>query len=174
MLLRQILPMLQQRAAQGADEMDVFEDLADWYEEEQADEALPVLAGVAARAALRPLIRRGAAVAGRAVRRQLVRGATQAARSLVRRQGPQAVRALPRIARSVGRTAARRGVRPTALPTAIRQTAARVAAQPGLARRLSRPTVAVSRGPARRLGVRSGGVPRRLVVRGPVEIIVRR
>jgi hypothetical protein len=81
---------------------------------------------------------------------------------------------LPRIARSVGRTAVRRGAQPAALPTAIRQTAARVATQPGLARRLSRPAAGIGRIPARRLGVRGGGAPRRLVVRGPVEIIVRR
>jgi hypothetical protein len=172
-MLQQLLPLLQQHAAQGADELDVFEDLADWFEDEAVDEALPVLAGVAARAALRPLIRRGAAAAGRTVRRQLVRSATHAARQLTRRQGPQAVRALPRIARSVGRTAARRGARPAALPAALRQTAAQVVRQPALVRRLAGPAAARPRA----VGVRrvaAGGVPRRFVVNGPVEIIVRR
>jgi hypothetical protein len=177
-LLQQLLPMLQQHAAQGASEMDVFEDLADWFEQEDADEALPVLAGVAARAALRPLIRRGGARAGRAVSRQIVRGATQAARSLVNRQGPQAVRALRPIARSVGRAAVRRGMRPAALPGAIRQTAARVAAQPALARRLSQTAMRTGRAgagaPRSRLSISGGGVPRRFVVNGPVEIIIRR
>lgn len=176
-LLQQLLPMLQQHAAQGANEMDVFEDLADWFEQEDADEALPVLAGVAARAALMPLIRRSGIAAGRAVNRQLVRGATQAAQNLVRRQGPQAVRALQPIARSVGRAAVRRGMRPAALPGAIRQTAARVAAQPALAQRLSRPAAAQAARagiPRSRLTLSGGGTPRRFVVNGPVEIIIRR
>jgi hypothetical protein len=174
-LIRQMLPILQQHARQGADEMELFEDLADWYEETQVDEALPLIAGVAARAALRPMVRRGAAVASRAVRRQLVRGATQAARQLAGRQGARGVRALSRITRSVGRTAVRRGLRPANLPTAIRQTTARIAAQPGLVRRLSQPgAVTTGAAPRSRVILRGGGTPRRFVVNGPVEIIVQR
>lgn len=172
-VLRQLLPLLQQGAAQGADGLDLFEDLADWYETEDADEALPVLAGVVARAALRPLARQGAAVVGRNLGRQLVRQTTQAARALVRRQGPQAVRALRPIARSVGRAAARRSLRPAALPAAIRKTASRVAAQPRLAQRLSRPARRAGRaGPIRSRLVVRGGTPRRFVIPGPVEIRV--
>lgn len=89
-LLSQILPMLQQHAAQGSNEMDVFEDLADWFEDEGVDEALPVIAGVAARAAIRPIVRRTGTAVGRTAARQVVRSATQATQTLVRRQGPQA------------------------------------------------------------------------------------
>jgi hypothetical protein len=176
-LLQQLLPMLQQHTAQGANEMDVFEDLADWFEQEDADEALPILAGVAARAALRHLVRRSGAMAGRAVSRQIVRSATQAARNLVNRQGAQAIRALRPIAASVGRVAVRRGMRPVALSGAIRQATARVAAQPALARRLSQTatrTTRASNAPRSRLSISGGGTPRRFVVNGPVEIIIRR
>lgn len=174
-LLQQLLPLLRQHAAQGADELELFEELADWFEEEDADAALPVLAGLAARTALRPLVRQGGGAIARGVRRQLVRGAAQAARNLVRRQGPRAVRALRPIARSVGRAAARNRLRPAALPAAIRQTANRVAAQPRLARRLSQtPGQAIGARGSRNRPTLSGGMPRRLVVRGPVEIIFRR
>ncbi len=173
-ILGQLLPLLQQQAGQGADELELFEDLADWFEEEEADEALPVLAGIAARAAVRPLIRRTGALLGRTAGRQLVRGAVQAARTLVSRQGPRAVRALPRIARSVGRAAARRGLRPTVVPVAMRRAAARVVAQPALARRLSQPAVVSRRPGVRRRGIVSSGVPRRFTVAGPVELIMRR
>lgn len=164
-LLSQILPMLQQHAAQGSNEMDVFEDLADWFEDEGVDEALPVIAGVAARAAIRPIVRRTGTAVGRTAARQVVRSATQAAQTLVRRQGPQAVRALPRIARSVGRAAAR----PAAVAPALRRTAARVAARPVLVQSLSRPLPAAGGSfVARRR------LPRRVVLRGPVEIVIRR
>jgi hypothetical protein len=168
--LHQLLPMLQQHAAQGANEMSLFEIMADWFEQENADEALPVLAGVAARAALRPLSHHSGAVAGQAVRRQIVREATQAARNLVSRQGPQAVRALRPIATSVGRIAAQRGLKPAALPGAIRQATASVAAQPALVRRLSQPTMRTDRsGVSRsRVSISGSGVPRRFMVNGPV------
>jgi hypothetical protein len=171
-ILGRLLPMLQQQAAQGADELELFEDLADWFEDEGVDEALPVLAGIAARAAVRPLIRRAGTALSRGAGRALVRGATRAARTLVGQAGPGAVRALRPIARSVGRAAARRGAPPAALPAAVRRTAAQVAAQPALVRRLSRPGLSAGRAvPARRP---VAGRPRRFVVNGPVEIIVRR
>ncbi|MGZ8190290.1 MAG: hypothetical protein ACXWTS_03575 [Methylococcaceae bacterium] len=174
--LQGLLPLLQQHAAQGTNEMDMFEDLVDWFEQEEADEALPIVAGIAARSALRPVIRRGRTTVGRAVNRQIVRGATQAVQNLTRQQGPQAVRALRPIAASIGRVAARRGMRPTALPNAIRRATARVAAQPALTRRLVHTTVRISRrlAPRTHLNVSIGSVPRRLVVNGPVEIIIRR
>jgi len=165
-VLAQILPLLQQEAVDGADETEVFEDLADWFEDEGVDEALPILAGVAARAAVRPLVRRTGAAVGGAMGRQLVRSTTQAARTLVARRGPRAIRALPRIARGVGRVAARGGLRPAALPAAIRRTAARVAARPTLTRQLARPT--------RPPSARGGGLVRSLTLRGPVEVTVDR
>ncbi len=166
--LRQMLPRLQQHLDQGSDEMDVFEDLADWFEEQEVDDALPIIAGVAARAALRPIMRHAGPAVGRNAARQIVRSATLAARTLARRQGPQAVRALPRIARSVGRAAARRGLRPAAIAPTLQRAAAQVAARPALVLRLIR----AGSGSARRLVGSSG--PRRLVVRGPAQIIIRR
>lgn len=173
-LLQQLLPLLQQHSQQGSSEMDVFEDVADWFEEDGVDEALPVLGGLAARAAVAPLIRRTGAAVGRNVGRQIVRSAAQSARTLVARQGPRAVRALPRIARSVGRTAVRRGTTPAAVPVALRRTTARVARQPGLARRLATAGPARPASPSTRRIAAGGAVPRRFVVNGPVEIIVRR
>ena len=137
LLLQQMMPILQQHMQQGVNEADLFEDLADWFEEEHADAALPIIAGVAARAALRPIVRQGAGMLSRQVRRQVVRRATQAARQLVNRQGPRAVRALNAISRSVGRAAVRSGVRPAAVPAAIQRTTARVVARPALVKRLT-------------------------------------
>lgn len=174
--LQQLLPLLQRYAAQDANEMDMFEELADLFEQENMDEALTILGGVVARVALRPLVEGNGAMAGQTVSRQIVRGATQAARNLVNRQGSQAVRALRPIAISVGRVAVRRGMKPSALPRAIRQAAATVAAQPALARRLSQTTVRNNRVkvPCNCQSKSRARVPRRFVVNGSVEIIIRR
>lgn len=173
---QRLLTLLQQHADQRSDEMDTFEALADLFVQEGMDEALPILSGVVARVALRPLLQRNGAIAGQAVNRQIVRGATQAARNLVSRQGAQAIRALRPIATSVGRVAVRRGMKSAALPNAIRQAVATVAAQPTLARRLAQTTVQTGRTevPRSRLSISGDGVPRRFVVNGPVEIIIRR
>ena len=107
------------------------------------------------------------------LRRQIVHSTTQVARNLVRRQGPAALRALPRIAQSVGQTAARRRLSPSRLPQAIRQTGARVAAQPRLVGQLSRPAPGMRRTSVRP-GPSRGGLPQRLRLQGPVEIMITR
>jgi ABC-type transporter Mla subunit MlaD len=131
---RSPLGYLMQRFGQylneGFDEFEALEDLADTFAEEELDEFLPVLAGLAARALARPSVRRAAGQLTRPLRRRLVRGATQAT---------QALRALPRIAQSVARISARRRLQPGALPAAFRQIAAQVAAHPQLAQRLAQP-----------------------------------
>jgi hypothetical protein len=170
-ILGQVAPLLQQYAAQGFDELDALEDLADLFADEELDEALPVLAGMAARTMVRPALRRAALSSP--LRRQIVRSTTQVARNLVRRQGPAALRALPRIAQSVGQTAARRRLSPSRLPQAIRKTGARVAAQPRLVGQLSRPAPGMRRTSVRP-GPGRGGLPQRLRLQGPVEIMITR
>ncbi len=176
-LLQQILAILNQHLVE-ANESELFEDLADWFEQEEADAALPVLSGIAAREALMPLIRKSGVKGVRELSRQLVKGASHAARTLINNQGPGAVRALAPIGRSIGRTAARKGLKPSALPGALRQTGARVAAQPSLTKRLSRSRRRYREGRGgrnrlNRLVISGGGAPRRLVVNGRVEIIIR-
>jgi hypothetical protein len=177
-----VIPRLQRHIAQGFDEMDVFDDLVDWFEQEQVDEALPIVSGVTLRTVLCSVFRQICTRPNRAINRQIVRATTQAAQNLARQQGASAVRALRPIVASVGRVAARRGTTPRALPNAIRQTAARVAAQPALTRRLAQTTnirtnTRTGVVPRTRLnisGAGTGRIPRRLVLDGPVEIIIRR
>ena len=161
--LTEVMRRLGRYLAEGIDEHEALSDLADLFAEEGLDEALPVLGGLAARTLLQST---SAGRIGAPLRRQLVASATQAARTLAGRAGPEALRALPRLAQSIGRTAGRREVRPAALPQALRRTAAQIASQPPLLARLMRS--GHKRSPAR-TGVGSGA-PRRLVVPGPVEI----
>jgi hypothetical protein len=155
---------------QAEDEaLDAFAELA-----VMQPRALPLVSGIAARAIIGP---RGAAMPP-AARRAAVRTVGRAARTLVRRGGPPAIRALPRIARTVRRTAVARRTPATARPQVVRRTAARVASSPRLRRRLSRPLprgrriARAATRMARRRGPGMGLPRRRFRLRGPVEVTI--
>jgi hypothetical protein len=155
---------------QAEDEaLDAFAELA-----VMQPRAIPLVAGIAARTILG---RRGAMISPTA-RRAVVRNVERAARTLVRRGGPAAIRALPRIARTVRRTAVVRRTPATARPQVVRRTAARVASSPRLRRRLSRPLprgrriARAATRTARRRVVGMGMPGRRFRLRGPVEVTV--
>ena len=97
--------------------------------------ALPVVAGTAARLLVRHVAPNMPAAQRRRIVRQLLRLVTD----LVRRRGRTAVRAVPRIVRSVRRSAAVRRTPAAARPRVAANAARRVAAMPRLARRLSAP-----------------------------------
>jgi hypothetical protein len=164
-----------------ADEADEFEAIDEMLElaeaEDLFDAAAPVVAGLSIRRAVPNVARMP-----RPARRQLVRQTTRAAQTIARRQGVQAARAVPAVVRAARRTVARQG-QPAAraLPRTVARTAARIAANPQLTRRLAR---AVPPTPGRRIpgaiGGVGGGCPacrrrgRTIVVRGPARIIVGR
>jgi hypothetical protein len=167
---------------EGASEEDALEAMAELAARNPRAVPMPVIAGLAARA----VVRRAGAAMPAGQRRQVVRNMATAARTLVRRQGPPGIRALPRIARSVRRTAAVRRTPPAVRPRVALNTARRVAASPRLARRLARP---LPRGRALvRRAVRAGAVPavpgragrpplaggrRSITTQGPVRITIR-
>jgi hypothetical protein len=149
-LFGQLTQLLGQSAGTG----EAFDEASVLYLEDGVDEALPALVGLAARAAARGLGLRNVAQLSAAGRRALVRGVASAARELTLQAGPQAVRALPRLAHSAARVAQRRAPTPAqavqtvrrALPATARQVAGnpRVVQQMARARRrrapLARPT----------------------------------
>lgn len=100
--------------------------------------AIPVVAGAAART----LVKNRGARMSRPARKAMVKQMKAAANTLVRAGGPKAIRALPKIARSVARTAAARGTPPAARAKIVRRTVAKVAARPALLRRLVKPSPA--------------------------------
>jgi len=126
---------------------------------------------LAARAAARGLGFRNVAQLTQAGRRALVRGVAAAARELVRSQGPRAVQALPRLARSAARVATRTAATPQQAVQAVRRglprSARRVAQNPQALRRLARPgTAAPARAPLSRDPQLGRGAPTQHVV-GP-------
>ncbi|MCU0837941.1 MAG: hypothetical protein MUE49_04360 [Rhodospirillales bacterium] len=147
--------------AEGASTEDALEAVAEVAVRDRR--ALPVVAGLAART----LIKNKGATMSPQQRRQAVRSATKAANTLVAAGGPRAVRALPKVAKSVRRTAIAKGTPAAVRPQVLQRTAAKVAQNPMLLKKLSRPS---PKGQA--LAQRNGGTGRSqsFTVAGPARI----
>lgn len=157
--------LVQRLRAEGASEeeaLDAFAELA-----ARDPRALPIVAGLAARTVLKS---KGARMSPTA-RKQAVKQMKGAAKTLVRRRGPAAVRALPKIAKSVKRTAAIKRTTPATAVKAVRRTAAKVARSPALTRKLARPSVTAKRRVAAAVGT-STLRPRSYVIPGPARITI--
>jgi hypothetical protein len=126
--------LLSKLKAEGASVEDALEAVAEVAVQDRR--ALPIVAGLAARS----VIKNQAPSMPASQRRQAVRAATRAARTLVNAGGPRAIRAMPKIVRSVKRTAASKGTPASVRPQVLARTAAKVAQRPGLIRNLSRPS----------------------------------
>jgi hypothetical protein len=138
--------------ADEGDELDAFDDLADYAEDEDAmDELAPVIATVALRSALK----RQTAHLPHAARKHLVRTATAATRHLIRHHGPRAVMALPAIVGHAKRVLVRRGLPAKALPKVVSQSLRAAVKSPRVLTRLAS-AGAATRG-RRRTTYRGGG-----------------
>lgn len=130
----QVAGVLGKLRAEGASVEDALEAVAEIAARDRR--ALPVVAGLAARTVVK---NRGAAMPP-AQRAQVAKTMTKAAKTLVASGGDKAIRALPKIAKSVKRNVAARGTPPTAQAKVVARTAAKVAQNPQLLRRLSTPS----------------------------------
>ncbi len=146
----QVANALGKLRAEGASTEDALEAVAEIAVRDPR--ALPVVAGLAARSVIKG---RGASMP-QAQRQQVAKAMTRAATTLVRSGGPKAIRALPKIAKSVRRTAAAQGTPVAMQPRVVANTAAKVAQNPGLMRRLSAPSPTGQR-LARRVANGGGG-----------------
>jgi hypothetical protein len=153
--------------AEGGSVEDALEAVAEIAAKDRR--ALPVVAGLAARTVVK---NRGAAMPP-AQRAQVAKTMTKAAKTLVASGGDKAIRALPKIAKSVKRNAAARGTPPAAQAKVVARTAAKVAQNPPLLRRLSTPSptgqAIVQRTPM--VGGGFGG-SRTLSIPGPATITI--
>jgi len=124
--------LLSKLKAEGASIEDALEAVAEVAVQDRR--ALPVVAGLAARSVLNS---RGASLPP-AQRRQAARAAITAARTLVAAGGARAIRAMPKLVRSVRRTAANKGTPLAMRARVLARTAAKLAQRPDLVRNLSR------------------------------------
>ena len=155
--------LAQRLRAEGATEEEALEAFAEMAARDPR--ALPLVAGLTARTMLKS---RGASMS-HAARKNAVKQMKGAAKSLVNRRGPTAIRALPKIARSVKRTATIKGTSPAAAAQVVRRTAAKVAASPTLVRKLARPSAVGVRLARPALG---GALGRSFVIPGPARISI--
>lgn len=183
--LSELLAQIGQLSADGADDFEAFDAMADLYED-GVDAALPAAVGLAARLAARALGHQNLARLSPNARRGFVRAIGAAARHLIQGAGPAGVRALPRIAASSAQAARRQRTPPQRIPNQVGRTATRaarsVARRPRAVSQLSRPmspSTAPPPGAARPTGVGRGvpsvtrGSARRYVLHGPVELTIR-
>ena len=152
--------------AEGASVEDALEAVAEVAVRDPR--ALPIVAGLAARSLMK---NRGATMSP-GQRQQVARTMTRAASTLVQNGGPNAIRALPKITRSVKRTAANRGTPASARPAVAARTASKVAQNPAMLRRLSAPSP-MGQSMARRAGNGMGmNGGRTMRVSGPATITI--
>jgi len=130
----QVANVLGELRAEGASAEDALEAVTEIAVRDRR--ALPIVAGLAARSVLK----NQAATLPPVQRQQAVKAMTRAAKTLIARGGPKAIRALPKIARSVRRTTAGNGTPIAVRPKVVARTATKVARNPNLLRRLSNPS----------------------------------
>lgn len=150
--------------AEGATTEDALEAVAEIAVRDRR--AVPVVAGLAART----LVKNRGATMSPAQRRGAINNATRAAKTLINRGGPQAIRALPRVAKSVRRATASKGTPPAVRAQVLQRTAAKVAQKPALLQRLSRPSPLGQSVVQRAGGGMNGG--RNYSVSGPARISI--
>lgn len=154
--------LAQRLRAEGATEEEALDAFAEMAVRDRR--ALPLVAGLTARTVLKS---KGARLSP-AARKQVVKQMKGAAKTLVRKRGPAAIRALPKIAKSVKRTAAVKGTPPVAATKVVRRTAAKVAKSPSLTRKLARPSAKAKR----LVRMAASKAPRSYVIQGPTRITI--
>jgi hypothetical protein len=136
--------------ADEGDEMDAFDELSDFAEEEDGLDALaPAIATVAIRSGLKNKV----ATLPRVQRRALVKTVTAATKHLVHKHGPQAVQAMPAIVAHARKVAIRQRLPAKHLPHLIARTAKAALKSPRLVRKLVGATNRLRTG---RIGHRAG------------------
>jgi hypothetical protein len=156
--------LVQRLRMEGASEEEALEAFAEMAARDPR--ALPIVAGLTARTVLKS---KGARLSP-AARKRVVKQMKGAAKNLVRKRGPVAIRALPKIAKSVKRTAAVKGTPSISAAKVVRRTAAKVARSPALTRKLARPSPTAKR-LMRKAGVKGRGYGS-YVIPGPARVTI--
>jgi hypothetical protein len=159
--------LVQRLRAEGATEEEALDAFAEMAARDPR--ALPIVAGLTARTVLKS---KGARLSPSA-RKQVVRQMTGAAKNLTQRRGPAAARSMPKIAKSVNRTAAAKAAPPATAVKAVRRTAAKVARSPALTRKLARPSpIARQRVAIVARTMPAPTRPRSFIIQGPARITI--
>jgi hypothetical protein len=148
------------------DERPAFQGLVDALERRRLGgqalhEAVPIVAAFLARIVSAPVLRAGPGTAPTEIA-DLVRAAAQVAREALERGGARSWRALPESGSAVARRAGQRGLSISSLAEVL----------PRLSARLSPGRGDASTAASEHVRVRTIGKPHRMVLSGPVEIVI--
>lgn len=146
--------------AEGASDEEILDAIAEVAAKDRR--ALPIVAGLTAKTILKG---KGQAMSFGA-RKKVVKDMKNAAKVLVRKQGPKAIRALPKIAKSVKRTTAMKGTPTMAKAKIVKSSALKVARNPALTRKLAQPSVKAKMAVRKVMKARSYTIP------GPTKITI--
>lgn len=146
--------------AEGATDEEILDAVAEVAAKDKR--ALPIVAGLTAKSIIKG---KGRAMSFGA-RKKVVKDMKSAAKVLVRKQGPKAIRALPKIAKSVKRTTARKGTPTMAKATIVKRSAIKVAKSPTLTRKLATPSMKAKIAAKKVIKARSYTIP------GPAKITI--
>jgi len=161
--------LAQRLRMEGATEEEALEAFAELAARDPR--ALPIVAGLTAKT----ILKSKSARLSPAARKRVVKQMKGTAKNLVRKQGPAAIRALPKIAKSVKRNAVIKGTPSVTALKVVRRTANKVAQSPTLTRKLARPS------PKAKMVVKRAGVAgvlrghshgRSYVIQGPTRITI--
>lgn len=146
--------------AEGATDEEILDAVAEVATKDRR--ALPIVAGLTAKSIVRG---KGRSMSFGA-RKKVVKDMKNAAKTLVRKRGAKAIRALPKIAKSVKRTTARKGTPTMAKSTIVKRSATKVANSPTLTRKLAKPSINAKIAAKKAVMARSYTIP------GPAKITI--
>ena len=146
--------------AEGASENEVAEAMAEIATKDKR--ALPIIAGLTAQTILKG---KGRSMSFKA-RKKVVKDMKKAAKVLVSKRGPKAIRALPKIVKSVKRSTANKGTPSIVKTKIVKNTAIKVAKSPTLTRKLAKPSVKA------KIAVKKVAKARSYTIAGPAKITV--
>ncbi|MCG7981949.1 MAG: DUF5102 domain-containing protein [Candidatus Thiodiazotropha lotti] len=155
--------LAQRLRMEGASEEEALEAFAEMASKDTR--AIPMVAGLTAKT----ILKSKSARLSPAARKRVVKQMKGAAKNLVRKRGPKAIRALPKIAKSVKRNAAVKGTPSVTALKVVRRTANKVAKSPALTRKLAKPSVKAKR-TVKKAG--ADGKGRSYVIQGPARITI--
>lgn len=163
--LKQLRLLIQQYAKRGLGEWAVLEDAIALLADMNSEATTPILAGLAARITLKPILEQYRQSLNPSIRKNLFRAASKATTLFSKHH---ALPALPGLAANVGRYAIQRDRPLSELPQDFYQAATRVATNPKLQQRLAHFTFEE---PAS-FAIDQHQMPMTLRINGPIEIHV--
>ncbi len=146
--------------AEGASDEEILDAVAEVATRDRR--ALPIVSGLTAKS----IVKGKGRTMSFGARKKVVKDMKNAAKILVRKRGAKAIRALPKIAKSVKRTTARKGTPTMAKATIVKRSAVKVAKSPTLTRKLAKPSMKAKIAAKKVVKARSYTIP------GPAKITI--